>query len=182
MRFIAPISLSAPIQLLIVSNSPMRSSLVKRSTFPIIATVNRSVCEASRAFEKLLPITVRAPEGKKPHVAIGVGTHDQGQEGYFDQVAISHSSGGGYSGSFDFDVAPTVPMSSPWGVALMASVLLMAGSFALRDHRLSSLKLGEAKRPAARVPFRLNGWIAPPRSFVNANRACGALSPRASSS
>jgi hypothetical protein len=74
-------------------------------------------------------------------IAIGVGTYNQGQEGYIDQVEISHSSGGGYSGSFDFDMVPPVPMSSPWGVALMASVLLMTGWFALRGQRLSPLKL-----------------------------------------
>jgi hypothetical protein len=80
-------------------------------------------------------------DAEMTQIAIGVGTYNQGQEGYIDQVEISHSSGGGYSGSFDFDMVPPVPMSSPWGVALMASVLLMTGWFALRGQRLSPLKL-----------------------------------------
>jgi hypothetical protein len=54
---------------------------------------------------------------------------------------ISHSSGGGYSGSFDFDLAPEVPMLSPWGAVLMVSLVLMAGTSGLRSHRLSSLKV-----------------------------------------
>lgn len=40
-------------------------------------------------------------------VSIGVGTFNPGQEGYFDDVTIDHSAGGGYSASYDFE--PLVP-------------------------------------------------------------------------
>ena len=84
----------------------------------------------------LLPV-----DAEMTQIAIGVGTYNPGQEGYIDQVVISHSSGGGYSGSFDFDVAPLVPLSSAWGAVLMGAFLLVTGSYALRGHRLPSLKL-----------------------------------------
>lgn len=40
-------------------------------------------------------------------VSIGVGSFNQGQIGYFDDVGISHTFGGGFSESYDFDPAPT---------------------------------------------------------------------------
>jgi hypothetical protein len=58
-------------------------------------------------------------------VSIGVGSYNQGQLGYFDQVSISHSSGGGYLASYDFEFeARGLPAVSAWG--LLALVLLLA--------------------------------------------------------
>lgn len=39
-------------------------------------------------------------------VSIGVGTYNQGQIGYFDDVVISHLSNGGFYESYDFEPAP----------------------------------------------------------------------------
>lgn len=39
-------------------------------------------------------------------VSIGVGSFNQGQVGYFDDVQISHLFGGGFSESYDFEPAP----------------------------------------------------------------------------
>ncbi len=39
-------------------------------------------------------------------VSVGVGSFNQGQVGYFDDVTISHSSGSSYSASYDFEPAP----------------------------------------------------------------------------
>ncbi len=39
-------------------------------------------------------------------VSIGVGSYNQGQIGYFDDVSISHSSGDGFSESYDFEPPP----------------------------------------------------------------------------
>ena len=65
-------------------------------------------------------------------VSVGVGSYNQGQLGYFDDVLISHSFGGGYSATYDFEVAPPVPTASEWGVACMMIVLLASGSMLLR--------------------------------------------------
>ncbi len=73
-------------------------------------------------------------------VAIGVGTYNQGQQGYVDQVVIAHNSGAGYAGVFDFDLAP-VPMFSPWGLVVMLSCLLIAGATALRGRQFSMLQV-----------------------------------------
>jgi hypothetical protein len=73
-------------------------------------------------------------------VAIGVGSYNQGQQGYVDQVVIAHNSGAGYAGVFDFDLAP-VPVFSPWGVVIMVSCLLIAGATALRGRQFSRLQV-----------------------------------------
>ena len=40
-------------------------------------------------------------------VSVGVGSSNQGQIGYFDEVDISHAFSGGFSESYDFDPAPS---------------------------------------------------------------------------
>jgi len=40
-------------------------------------------------------------------VAVGVGSYNQGQIGYFDAVSISHSDGDGLAESYDFDPGPS---------------------------------------------------------------------------
>ena len=62
--------------------------------------------------------------------AIGVGTNNLNQVGYFDDVRISHSFGAGYSASYDFEVAAAVP--EPGSLALSALALVAAGSLVRR--------------------------------------------------
>lgn len=58
-------------------------------------------------------------------VSIGVGSYNQGQLGYFDQVLISHSSGGGYLASYDFEFGTIrIPTVSGWGLLALVALLL----------------------------------------------------------
>jgi hypothetical protein len=55
-------------------------------------------------------------------VGMGVGTYNQGQVDYFDNVTINHSFGSGYSASYDFE-APSGAVPEPGSLALVALAL-----------------------------------------------------------
>jgi len=79
-------------------------------------------------------------------VSIGVGSFNQGQIAYFDQVNISHSFGAGINESYDFDLATiavpapalAVPIPSIW-VILLSSMLLWVGT--RRHQRVTAMAL-----------------------------------------
>lgn len=66
-------------------------------------------------------------------VSVGVGTFNVDQLGYFDDVQISHTFGGGLSESYNFEPLPLVPpmpiptLGSISQILLLASLLLLGG-------------------------------------------------------
>lgn len=61
-------------------------------------------------------------------VSLGVGTFNQGQIGYFDDVQISHNFAGGFSESFDFGPAPALPPIVPVpALSTISQALLLLG-------------------------------------------------------
>lgn len=67
-------------------------------------------------------------------VSVGVGSYNQGQIGYFDNVSIVHGSGGGFDELYDFELgaqqagsdAP-VPVLNTWSILLMILALGFVG-------------------------------------------------------
>lgn len=72
-------------------------------------------------------------------VSIGVGTFNQGQIGYFDDVQISHAFGGGIDEQFDFGALPALPAATPvptlsnMGQAGLLIILLLIGVVSVRQ-------------------------------------------------
>ena len=65
-------------------------------------------------------------------VSVGVGTYNQGQIGYFDNVSIAHGFGGGFDEVYDFELpAPVettpIPTLSTWSMVLMTMLLGILG-------------------------------------------------------
>lgn len=60
-------------------------------------------------------------------ISIGMGTFNQGVTGYFDDVRVAHSFGGGYSANYDFELSSTGQVPSPASLPLVAvSLMLLA--------------------------------------------------------
>jgi hypothetical protein len=71
-------------------------------------------------------------------VSIGVGSYNQGQLGYVDQVSISHSLGGSYLASYDFEFqAMGIPTASEWGLITLVLLLLATTISLSRSRRLA---------------------------------------------
>ena len=71
-------------------------------------------------------------------VSVGVGTFNQGQIGYFDDVQISHAFGGGLSQQFDFgpvqDRPPVaIPALNSFGIGFLLTGLLVLGVLTVRE-------------------------------------------------
>jgi hypothetical protein len=69
-------------------------------------------------------------------VSVGVGTFNQGQIGYFDNVAISHSFGGGFAEVYDFEPPAPVPTVSEWGLVVLMLLGLTAGTIIFARKRV----------------------------------------------
>lgn len=69
------------------------------------------------------------PGASLVRVSIGVGSYNQGQIGYFDDVSISHAFGGGFSEAYDFEPPPpaVIPTLSTWSIVLMTLLLGILG-------------------------------------------------------
>lgn len=70
-------------------------------------------------------------------VSIGVGTFNQGQIGYFDNVAISHGFGQGFAEVYDFEPPAPVPAASEWGLVILALLGLVAGTITFGRRRVA---------------------------------------------
>lgn len=68
-------------------------------------------------------------------VSIGVGTFNQGQIGYFDNVSISHGFGPGFAEIYDFEPPAPVPAVSEWGLLILTILGLVAGTLAFAQKR-----------------------------------------------
>lgn len=64
-------------------------------------------------------------------VSIGVGSYNQGQIGYFDNVSIKHQSGAGFNELYDFEPPPPAPPIPTIGTWSMAILILLLGLFGL---------------------------------------------------
>jgi len=89
-------------------------------------------------------------EAEMLRVSVGVGSSNQGQLGYFDDVLISHRFGDGYSASHDFEAEPQLPSALGWGLFSLTILLLAGGSLLLRasaiDDQGGTLLVGLASR------------------------------------
>lgn len=67
-------------------------------------------------------------------LSVGVGTYNQSQIGYFDDVQISHRFGNGYSASYNFEAAAAA-VPEPGTLALVGLALLGVTTLASSTHR-----------------------------------------------
>lgn len=70
-------------------------------------------------------------------VSVGVGSYNQGQIAYFDNVSIAHNFSAGFDEVYDFEPAPvavpvSVPVMSLWSTVLMTLLLVGMGFGMLR--------------------------------------------------